>query len=124
MRPVGTASFIVHEFSDCILYWTCAEIPKREPQSLQDRLHEEEVTRPLSEWLQETIDANRSDAHHLLGDPPGPGLWIFEGDVMICGGPSSHYEGVCDCGEEYVGTWRRLTTQELEALATGDIEHV
>lgn len=129
MRAVAAVKFVVHQDSDCILAWKYVpddEALLRPDNFLLSAPEPEYEIEPKDrwEWLHESVEANKSDAHHLLGKMPGPGLWVFEGDVFLCAGSSSHFDGVCDCGEDYRGKWRRLTALELESLASGVTEHV
>lgn len=51
-----------------------------------------------------------------IGEPDAPGLWIWEGAMIT----RRDYEG--DYDVEYVGTYRRMTADEITKLAVGELK--
>lgn len=65
--------------------------------------------------LMEDIDEGLSsrDAAESLGDPPGPGMWIWEGRISV----HKSYDG--DVDVDYDGKYRPATSDEVTRLRAG-----
>ena len=73
-------------------------IPRGERERLD--IHEDQIAR---------VGELRMLDYERIPGPPGPGLWLFEGDVL-------------EVGEEratFTGTWRRPTPDEVSHIAAG-----
>lgn len=69
-----------------------------------------------TEYLIDDIRENYTsrEAGDSIGDPPGPGPWIWEGTIVS----SRSHEG--DYEEEYKGAYRKLTPEEEQKLLRGE----
>lgn len=105
--------------------------PKKQTTPYRDRdcalviaMHDDDEGFVLETSAFGSIEADMDGMSPFISDlelptTPGPGLWIWEGEVRVYGGVygGGHYE--YDFEVEYEGSYRRLTPDELSRLNEG-----